>query len=152
MRRAVQLPLRNDLVPHPRPHRAGLTREVADDDFAVRLLPFLGLDVLDVDDVPRPRRGLAEDQRLGLSLDVPRIARAPLHPGPAESDRSRARKPTDLSRMPRPVDEHVEAIRPSTERVLLVVCEMDDAVAGAKLIDLLVLPRETRAAEDEDDL
>src|SRR5262249_51956133 len=34
----------------------------------------------------------------------------------------------------------------------LVVGEVHDAVAGPKLVDLLVLPGETRAAEDEDDL
>jgi hypothetical protein len=49
-------------------------------------------------------------------------------------------------------DQHVEPVGPSPQRVLLVVGEMDDAIAGADVVDLLVLPREARPPEDEDDL
>jgi hypothetical protein len=44
--------------------------------------------------------------------------------------------------MPRPVDEHLEALGAAAERVLLVVGEVHDAVAGPDLEHLLVLPRE----------
>ena len=36
--------------------------------------------------------------------------------------------------------------------MLLAIGEMDDAVPGPQLVDLLVLPGEARPAEDEDDL
>ena len=54
--------------------------------------------------------------------------------------------------MPRPADQHLEPVGAAAQRVLLVIGEVDDAVAGAQLVDLLVLPGEARPAEHEDDL
>ena len=54
--------------------------------------------------------------------------------------------------MPRPVDQDLEPVRAAAQRVLLVIREVDDAVTGPQLVDLLVLPGEARAAEHEDDL
>ena len=54
--------------------------------------------------------------------------------------------------MPRPVDQDLEPLRTTSQRVLLVVGEMDDTIARPDLVHLLVLPRQARAAEDEHDL
>ena len=75
-----------------------------------------------------------------------------LDPGPPEPDRLRPWQPAELRRVSRAVDQHLEPVGPAPERVLLVVGQMDDAVAGPELVDLLVLPRETGSAEDVDDL
>ena len=54
--------------------------------------------------------------------------------------------------MARAADQDLEPVGPATQRVLLVIGEMNDAVARPQLVDLLVLPREPRTAEHEDDL
>ena len=87
MGRAVELSFGNDLVAHARAQGAGLAAEEPADPAAIAVLPFLRLGLIDVDDVLRPRRRLAERERLGLRLDVPGIVRAALDPGPAEADR-----------------------------------------------------------------
>src|SRR5215471_3622059 len=51
------------------------------------------LDLVDVEDVLRTRRRLADLKRLDGRLDVPRIVVAPLDPGPAQPDRARPRQP-----------------------------------------------------------
>ena len=152
VRRTVELPLGDDLVPHPGPDSPGEASQGAFDTGAVAFLLRFGLGLVDVDDVRRPRRRIAELERLRLRLDVPRIVRAPLDPRPAEPDRPRPRQPAELGRMPRPADEHLEPVRASPERVLLVVGQVDDAVARPELVHLLVLPGEARPAEHEDDL
>ena len=129
-------------MPHSGLYGAGDSSERPLDAPAIGPLPFLCLGVLDVDDVLRPRRRLAELERLGLRLDVPGIVRAALDPRPAEPDRARPRQPAELRRVPRAVDQDVEPVRPASQRVLLVVGQMDDAVAGPELVDLLVLPRQ----------
>jgi len=54
--------------------------------------------------------------------------------------------------MARAEDEQVESLRSGAERVLVVVRDLDDRVPRADLADLLVLPGETGAVEDEVDL
>src|SRR5205823_2761112 len=48
--------------------------------------------------------------------------------------------------------EHVEPVRPPDQRVRLLPDPVDDAVARPDLVRLPVLPGETRAAEDVEDL
>src|ERR671924_272178 len=50
------------------------------------------------------------------------------------------------------VCEHVEPLVAGPKRVLLRAGPMDDAVACPYLVDLAVLPRETRSGQDEEDL
>src|SRR6476469_9045255 len=151
VRRTVELPVGDDLMPHPGPDSPRETSQRAFDAGAVALLLSFGLGLVDVDDVRRPRRGIAELERFGLRLDVPRIVGAPLDPRPAEPDRVRPRQPPELGRMPRPANQHLEPVGPAAQRVLLLVCPVDDAVARAELVHLLVLPGEARTAEDADD-
>ena len=105
-----------------------------------------------MDDVRGPFRRFAELQRLALRLHVPRIVGAPFDPGPAESHCPGAREPAELGRKIRPVHEVVETVGPCTERVLELVRPLHDAVAGAHLVRLLVLPCEPRPGEHEVDL
>jgi hypothetical protein len=110
------------------------------------------LDVLERDDV---RRSLARLRELDVALaclDVPRVVGASLGPRVAEAHRARARQPAVLGRMARAEDEVVEPVRSGAERVLVVVRDLDDRVPRPDFEGCLVLPRETRAAEDEVDL
>ena len=152
MRRAVELPVRDELVAHAGLHRARCAAQIAGLPRAVGVPAAVDLDVIHVDDVRRPRRRFAELERLRLSLDLPRVVRPPLDPGPAEPNRTGAREPADFRRTARPVDQHLEPVRTAAQRVLLVVREVDDAVPRPELVDLLVLPGETGAAEHEHDL
>src|SRR6266545_3872149 len=88
----------------------------------------------------------------GLRLDHPRVVVAPLEPEVAEPHRARARQPAVLHRMARPEDDVLEAVGAGADRVLLTVSEMDDRIARAHGADLLVLPQEPRARDDEEDL
>src|SRR5262245_13485949 len=54
--------------------------------------------------------------------------------------------------MARAEDQRVQAVWTGAQRVLLAVGDVDDRVAGAHLADLLVLPEQARATEDEEDL
>jgi hypothetical protein len=102
----------------------------------------LQLDLVDVDDVLGPRRGVADGERLDLGLDVPRVVVPARHPRPPDPDRARAGEPPDLRRVSGAEDEIVEAVRPRDERVLVVVGPVDHAVAGPDLMHLAVLPRQ----------
>lgn len=115
-------------------------------------LELLELDLVDVDDVVRSRRGIAVRERCGGCLDVPWVVVAPLDPRPPDPDRARPRQPADLRRVTRSVDEVVETVRTRDERVLVLVRAMDDAVERAHLVHFAVLPREARASEHEEDL
>jgi hypothetical protein len=116
------------------------------------ILPLLVLDLVDVDDVRRPRRRLAVRERLAGRLDVPRVVVASLDPGPAEADRPRARQPAELGRVTRPEDEVLEAVGPGDECVLHLVRVVDDAIERPHLVHLSVLPGEARPREDEVEL
>src|SRR5579885_1927387 len=84
--------------------------------------------------------------------DGPRVVVAALDPRPAHAHRARAGQPGQLRLVARAVDQHVEALLSGAQRVLLVVGDVDDAVAGADLVHLAVLPGEPVAAQDVDDL
>src|SRR5581483_2969368 len=112
----------------------------------------LELDLVDVPEVLRARLRRPDVQRGHARLDVPRIVVASLHPRPAEPDRPRARKPPDLRRMARSVDEVLEPVGAGDERVLEVVRDLHHAVARAHLVHVAVLPEEARAGEDVVDL
>jgi len=103
-------------------------------------------------DVRRPSTRLGEFELADLLLHVPRVVDAPFDPRIADPDRVRPRQPADLGGMPGAEDQHFQPVGAAAERVLEVVRELNDAVAGADLADLLVLPREARAAEDVVDL
>src|SRR5947208_3455317 len=108
--------------------------------------------VVERDDVVGPLPGLGELEVAHLGLDIPGVVHAPLDPRVAEPDRSRTRQPPVLDRVTGSEDEVVEPIRASLERVLEVVGDLNDRVAGANLEDGLVLPEQPRAAEDVVDL
>ena len=114
--------------------------------------PMLELDLVDVEDVRWPLGRLAVGKRRRLGLAVPRVVDAPFDPLPPEPDRTRARQPAEVRRVPRAEDDVLEPVRPRDERVLELGRAMDDAVAGAHLVDLLVLPVEPRAREHVVDL
>lgn len=98
------------------------------------------LDLVGRHDVGRPLAGLGELELAHLGLDVPWVVDAALEPRVADPDGVRARQPAVLRRMTRPEHDHVEAFGPASQRVLVMVGDLDDAVAGAELADLLVLP------------
>ena len=109
-------------------------------------------DVVEPDDVRGPLARLGELELADLGLDLPRVVHAPLGPDVAEPHGLRARQPAVLDRMPGPEDDVLEPVGPALERVLEVVRDLDDRVAGTDLADRLVLPEEARAREHERDL
>src|SRR5205823_4562634 len=109
------------------------------------------LDLVDVEDVRRPRRRIAVGEWLARRLDVPGVVGSSLDPRPADADRARARQPADLRRMARAEDEVIQPLRPRDECVLEMVGLMDDAVERPNLVHLAVLPSEARAGEDKED-
>src|SRR5205823_13493700 len=90
----------------------------------------------------------AVGERRLLRLDVPRVVGAALDPRPPDTNRTRARQPTELGRIVRSVDEVVESVGARHERVLQLVRALHDAVARTNLVHLLVLPHEAGSAED----
>src|SRR5262245_58666047 len=102
-------------------------------------------DVVERDDVRRPPAWLGELELADLGLDVPRVVGPSLDPDVAHARRARARQPAVLGAVARAEREHVEAIWAGPQRVLLVVGEVDEDVAGGDLADALVLPREPGA-------
>src|SRR5262249_26110241 len=100
----------------------------------------------------RARPGLTIGERLDAGLHVPGIVVAAFHPRPADPHRARARQPADLGAVARPEDEILETFGPGDERVLGLVGAVDDTVERTDLVPLAVLPRQTRAGEDEEDL
>ena len=110
------------------------------------------LDLIDVEDVRRPLGRLAVDKSRRLGLSIPGIVDASLDPGPAEPDRAGPRQPAEIRGVPGAEDEVIEPVRAGHEGVLELVGPMDDAVARAYLVHLLVLPREPGAREHEEDL
>ena len=135
------------------PGEAGELRRITRREVGERLVADgFGLDLVDVDDVRRPWRRLADLERPDCRLDVPRVVVPSRDPGPAEPDRARARQPAQLGRMARAEDEVLESLGPGDERVLHLVRPVDDAVERAHLVHLAVLPGEPRAGENEVEL
>ena len=77
------------------------------------VLKALELDLVDVEDVRRPRRRFAVSERLACGLDVPRVVVAALDPRPPEPDRARARQPADLGRVSRAENEVLSPSSPA---------------------------------------
>ena len=116
------------------------------------VLKALELDLVDVEDVRRPRRRFAVSERLACGLDVPGVVVASLDPRPPEPDRARARQPADFGRVTRAESEVLEPLLARDERVLVLVGAVDHTVARSYLVDVPVLPGEPRAGEHEEDL
>ena len=96
--------------------------------------------------------GLPVRERRPFRLAVPGVVGPALHPRPTEPDGARPRQPAEIRRMSCAEDEVVEAVGTGDEGVLELVGAVDDAVARAYLVHLLVLPREPGAGEHEVDL
>src|SRR4051794_7374140 len=127
------------------PVQTGLHRALACRKRCRRHRPVvLELDLVDVEDVAGPRDRIAVLERRALGLRLPRVVVPSLGPGPADANRARAWQPADLRWMPRPEDEVLETLTAGDEGVLVLVGPVDDAVARAHLVHLLVLPREPR--------
>ena len=94
---------------------------------------FVERDVVERNDVLRPLARIGELELADLRLDVPRVVDAAFDPRPAQANRLRARQPAVLDRMPRAEDEVLEPVWPALERVLVVVCDLNDRIAGPNL-------------------
>ena len=113
---------------------------------------FVQRNVLERDHVRRALARLGELELADLGLQIPRVVRVAFDPGVAQPHGVRARQPAVLDGMARTEDQIVEPRGPGLERVLEVIGDLHDRVAGANLTDCLVLPEEPRAAEDVIDL
>src|SRR3954454_11688232 len=109
---------------------------------------LLELDLVDVEDVVGPRLRSTVLERPALGLRLPRVVVPSRDPRPADANRARPWQLADLRRMPRPEDEVLETLGPGNEGVLVLVGPVDDAVARAHLVHVLVLPREAGAGDD----
>ena len=138
---------RRDLLPVKAGERRAFARREGRGGHQAFVL--LVLDLVDVDDVPGPRRRLADRERLDGRLDLPRVVVAPLYPAPAEPDCAGPRQPAQLRRMARAEDEVLEPIWPRDECVLHLIRAVDDTVEWSHLVHVSGLPREPRAGEDE---
>src|SRR5205823_1560819 len=141
---------RRDLLPVKAGERRAFARREGRGGHQAFVL--LVLDLVDVDDVPGPRRRLADRERLDGRLDLPRVVVAPLYPAPAEPDCAGPRQPAQLRRMARAEDEVLEPIWPRDECVLHLIRAVDDAVEWSHLVHTAGLPCEPRAGEDEKQL
>ena len=99
------------------------------------------------------RRGLAagELERALRCFERPGIDRGNLD-GDAEAGDARSREPGHGRDRTLAEHEHVETVGAGDQRVRFLADTVDDAVAGADLVRLAVLPREAAACEHEEDL
>ena len=153
MRRHGELALGDAEMAHAHPDGAGGVRELAlvALDVAVRLL-LLG-NVLEGDDVRRPRRGVGDPERPGALLALPGMtALAGLGPGGREPDHLRPREVPGLDVEVGAEGERGDALVAGDQGVRLGAGAVHQRVAGAHLVGALVHPAQTRALEDVEDL
>jgi hypothetical protein len=100
----------------------------------------------------RTRRDLADLGLADRSLAFPGMRAADVHPARVHPGDAGARQHGVSLRLALPVGEHVEALGPRTQRVGVLLRQVDEHVALADLEDFAVLPRDPGAAEDEEDL
>src|SRR5512132_2852456 len=113
----------------------------------------IGLQRVDVDDVPRPLGDLADLRLADRSLAaVGILALAGLRPRRSEPGNARARQMRGIAASPPAVGDERQPFRPCPKGVRLPPRPVHEAVAGPHLIGLAVLPGEPIALEDEEDL
>src|SRR5512132_3291085 len=144
------------VVVDPGEHRAGSDPEVAVVDEHVATAPVLLLALVDVDDPLRPGAWL---RQLGIAerkLLRPLMRRDHVRPEHSDAARLQAGEERVLRRRARAEGEIVDPLLARDDRVRLGAREVDKAIAGSNLVDRLavavVLPREARAVEHEEDL
>src|SRR6266516_2881744 len=128
-------------VCQPGPTRGGRGAEVA----AAAAAHYIGLDVCHVHDRRRPFGFRLRPYELGLA--IPRVAVVHLDPAGDRPHRATARQLAAREVLPRTEREHVEPLVTAADRVRLVEVLVDDAVAGADLVRLLVQPCKPRTGE-----
>src|SRR6266550_8915852 len=110
----------------------------------------IGLDVLRVHD--RRRALLGRLRPIEPRLAVPRVAGLNLDEAGDRPHRAAARQLARIKVLARAERDHVEAVVTGADRVRLVRALVDDAVALADLVRVVVEQRQSRAAEDIEDL
>ncbi len=129
----------------PGEHRARSDSEVAVVDEHVSTAPVLLLELVDVDDPPRPGAWL---RQLGIAerkLLRPLVRRDHVRPEHPDAARLQSGEERVLCRRARAEGEIVDPLRARNDRVRLGAREMDEAIAGSNLVGRLavavVLPR-----------